>query len=197
MSYLEKFMGIMNPEVCEVLDNLISKLEELRSGKVEDELNERIWEKFEQCRKIQALREKPTVQMRGQHDLERLYNERGQWRKKQRELENQTMEVISGLTRGLKGSINQVLTEIAEGVNEKARTLVKTTMDRISNLHYVGSISFRSELEKLGTELDGLGDIKGICPKADVPPVTNISPSILDQAKVVDEQLKSLLNGGN
>jgi hypothetical protein len=90
-NYKEMVLSVIPKEIVPVLNSLTKRLNDLKSGRVETELNEKIWVQFEKCRKLQALREKPTIQMSEQKVLDRLYNERGTWLKKKHDLENQTM----------------------------------------------------------------------------------------------------------
>jgi hypothetical protein len=192
MSYMEQFENIMNPEICQLLDGFVSQLEDLRSGGKEEEINESIWEKFEVCRKLQALREKPTVQMKAQHELERLYNERGTFRKRSKDIENQTMEAIAKLTKVLRDNITQMLNSLKENVNEEAGKWVQATIDRTANFYYVDSSIFREELGKLAMKLNELGDINALRPKCEQP-ILAIPEGVMNQAKVIGEQLNSLL----
>jgi hypothetical protein len=171
----------------------VSQLEDLRSGRVEDEMNEKIWDQFEVCRKLQALREKPTVQMKAQHGLERLYNERGQLRKRSKDMENQVMEAIASLTKVLRESITQMLANLMENLNEEATKWVQSTTDRVKNFYYVNSTAFRNELEKLSGKLDELGDINVLRPKREEQPILAIPEGVTHKAKIIGEQLNSLL----
>jgi hypothetical protein len=131
--------------------------------------------------------------MAAQRDLERMYSERGIFRKRSKEMENQTMEAINKLTKLLTESITRMLDTLVGNVNEEAQRCVQSAIDRIAHLHYVNSGVFRDELEKLANTLDGMGDIQTLRPKYEERPILAIPDTVMEQARSVHQSLKALL----
>jgi len=114
-NYCEVFLNSIPKEIIPALNSLVHKLEDLQSGKIEEQLDEDIWTRFEIARKAQALRVKPLEQMRLERKIDKKRNEKGNFVKRKRDLENQTRQEISSLTSVLIEVIKELLTsQIAE-----------------------------------------------------------------------------------
>jgi len=114
-NYRDVFLNSIPKEIIPVLNSLVQKLEDLKSGKIEEQLDEEIWARFERARKAQALRVKPLEQMRLEREIDKKRNEKANFVKHKRHLENQTRQAIHSLTSVLIEIIKELLTsELAD-----------------------------------------------------------------------------------
>jgi len=179
-NYREVFLSSIPKEIIPVLNSLVQNLQDLQSGKIDQQLDEEIWRRFETARKAQALRVKPLEQMRLEREIDKKRNEKGNFVNRKRDLENQTRQGIYSLTSVLIEVIKELLTsEIAElSITEFARvkketgdkvtvstntrqvgsaqSLIKNALDKVSEFHYVDGETFYELLKPLAEKLSNL-----------------------------------------
>ena len=179
-NYREVFLSSIPKEIIPVLNSLVQNLQDLQSGKIDQQLDEEIWRRFETARKAQALRVKPLEQMRLEREIDKKRNEKGNFVNRKRDLENQTRQGIYSLTSVLIEVIKELLTsEIAElsitefarvkketgdkvtvSTNtrqvESAQSLIRNALDKVSEFHYVDGETFYELLKPLAEQLSNL-----------------------------------------
>jgi hypothetical protein len=132
-NYREVFLNSIPKEIIPVLNSLVQKLQDLQSGKMEEQLDEEIWTRFESARKAQALRVKPLEQMRLEREIDKKRNGKGNFVKRKRDLENQTRQGIYSLTSVLIEVIKELLTsELAELAITEFAKVKKETGDKVT-----------------------------------------------------------------
>jgi len=132
-NYREVFLNSIPKEIIPVLNSLVQKLEDLQSGKIEEQLDEEIWTRFETARKAQALRVKPLEQMRLEREIDKKRNEKANFVKHKRDLENQTRQAIHSLTSVLIEVVKELLTsELAEVAIAEFAKVKKETGDKVT-----------------------------------------------------------------
>jgi hypothetical protein len=132
-NYREVFLNSIPKEIIPVLNSLVQKLQDLQSGKMEEQLDEEIWTRFESARKAQALRVKPLEQMRLEREIDKKRNGKGNFVKRKRHLENQTRQGIYSLTSVLIEVIKELLTsELAELAITEFAKVKKETGDKVT-----------------------------------------------------------------
>lgn len=156
--YRTKLSSMLNDDALDMLTELVSNLTFLRSGKMDQEFDDRIWEQSEKIRKMTVLREKGTSIMREDHQLLRIIGERGSYRKKRIELEQSLSSSILQITKILIQGTTTMLSELEKSVDAlDAKRLISACSERIKTFNFSSGNKFREELENLA---ESLGDVE-------------------------------------